>query len=321
MSEKYNEAVRLYIANMEANELSQNSINSYARTYKRFGAFMEERGIDEPSAAAVTLFKQSCDVKITSMALYLQHLRTLCHFGMELGIFAEDWTPDTIMPPKRKLATAHKKAYEHVLTKRDIAALLTAEKPIRGHKTPTWYREQAIVCLLIQSGLRNSELRALTRADLDWENGIIRARVTKGDKPRYVPFPLLAREAVESYTKSAAYPDGLDDDAPLFGVITSAGEWRGIERQELSTIVHNQTSRILGENKAVRTHALRHAFASVCITEGVNMDVLSEVLGHSSPVTTRIYAERLNPKAVVADMDEVFGGFSKGKREKELRAS
>lgn len=316
--ENYNEAVRLYLSNMESNELSQNSIQSYARTFRRFGEFMEAHGIDEPSAAAVALFKENSDCMITSLALYLQHLRILCRFGMELGIFETDWTPDTIMPPKRKLAAVKAKEYEHILTEAEIIALLSAQKPAHGHKTPTWYREQAMVSLFIQSGLRNSELRSLTRSDLDWKNSIIRARVTKGDKPRFVPFGALAQEAVKKYMESAAYPDGLNDDAPLFGVLTDGGEWHEIGREQLSQLVYNHTARILGKENACRTHALRHAFASACLTEGVNMDVLSEVLGHSSPATTRIYAARLNPESTVANVGAVFDGLA---AKKALRAS
>ncbi len=60
--------------------------------------------------------------------------------------------------------------------------------------------------LLLQAGLRSDEVRSLTPADLDFENGAITVRHGKGDKRRTVPFPATARAAMQDYLNSGYAP-------------------------------------------------------------------------------------------------------------------
>ena len=187
-----------------------------------------------------------------------------------------------------------------------MIALITAERPVYGCLPSTWLREQAEVALMVQSGLRNTELRTLRPCDLDWENGVIVPNQTKGDKTRSVAFPAAAQRAVKKYVESPLRPDWVGDDEPLFGVVTRSGAWRGMERSELSDRVYNYTKSILGEEKACRTHAARHCYASVLLEHGVDMQYISETMGHSSVATTKIYAARFSVNAPAMAVARVF---------------
>lgn len=307
----YDNMVSLYISNMKANELSENSIDSYARTFRLFRESMEAHGFDEPSPAAVLAFKEekkpgTNDPKrsTTTVALYLTHLRLLSEFSASMG--GSPFYVDQLNIPSKKVAKARLKPYEHVLTERDMIALITAERPVCGRKTATWLREQAEVTLMVQSGLRNLELRTLRPCDLDWENGVIIPNQTKGDKVRAVAFPSAAQKAVKRYLESGLRPADISDNEPLFGTVTVDGEWRGLERQELSALVNKFTGKILGEEKACRTHAARHCYASVLLEHGVDMQYISETMGHSSVATTKIYAARFSVNAPAASVASVF---------------
>ena len=290
----YDNMVSLYISNMKANELSKNSIDSYARTFRLFRESMERNGFDEPTPAAVLAFKEEPNRSTTTVALYLTHLRLLSEFSASMG--GSPFYVDQLNIPSKKVAKARLKPYEHVLT----------EHPVYGRKTATWLREQAEVTLMVQSGLRNLELRTLRPCDLDWENGVIVPNQTKGDKVRAVAFPSAAQKAVKRYLESGLRPADVSDDEPLFGTVTVDGKWRGLERQELSALVNKFTGKILGEEKACRTHAARHCYASVLLEHGVDMQYISETMGHSSVATTKIYAARFSVNAPAASVASVF---------------
>lgn len=301
---KYDILVKNYIANMETNGLSSNTIDSYSRTFRLFRESMERNGFDSPSPSAVLAFKQEPGRGTATMALYLTHLRLLSEFCVAMG--GVPFYSDMLNIPKKKVSQARQKPYEHILTEQDMVALITAEKPVYGRMTATWLREQAEVTMMVQSGLRNLELRTLRPRDLDWENGIVTPCQTKGDKARSVAFPAAAQRTVKKYLESGLRPADAGDDAPLFGVVTKGGEWRGLGREELSHLVYRYTKSILGEEKACRTHAARHCYASVLLEHGVDMQYISETMGHSSVATTKIYAARFSVNAPAASVASVF---------------
>ena len=160
---------------------------------------------------------------------------------------------------------------------------------------------------MLLSGARNSELRSLAPADLDWTNGCIMLRVTKGDKPRMVPFSAAAQTAVKNYLASGIRPASADDNAPLFGCVSrKTGEWKPLERTQLSELINGYTKSVIGEENACRSHALRHGFASAALEAGVAVDDISGVLGHADTKVTAIYAQRLHPAKLAASIGNVL---------------
>ena len=70
---------------------------------------------------------------------------------------------------------------------------------------------------------------------------------------------------------------------------------------------------ILGraELPRIRFHDLRHTFASLMLSEGVRIDVVSRMLGHSSPsVTLNIYAHLMpgDEEAAIERLERRVGG-------------
>lgn len=307
MFEKYDAACAAYIENMRNNELSAQTVTGYARTFRLFRESMERHGFADVTAAAVMKFRSDiAHDAITTASLYMGQLRQLSEFAARYG-YTEAFVFDDAMPPKGKVTRAKKKPYEHVLSVEQIHSLISAERPVYGKKMATWAREQAEVTLMLLSGARNSELRSLTPADLDWANGCIMLRVTKGDKPRMVPFSAAAQTAVKNYLVSGIRPDSADDNAPLFGCVSrKTGEWKPLERTQLSELINGYTKSVIGEESACRSHALRHGFASAALEAGVAVDDISGVLGHADTKVTAIYAQRLHPAKLATSIGNVL---------------
>lgn len=49
--------------------------------------------------------------------------------------------------------------------------------------------------------------------------------------------------------------------------------------------------KVAGINKPVHFHSARHSFATICVTSGIRIEVISKILGHADLKTTSIYAK------------------------------
>ena len=306
MFEVFDKGVEEYIKNMRRNELSADSVRSYSKTYRLLRESMKKNGYNEICSDAVWDFKNESTVKLTSLALYLTHIRVLSDFFMKRKFVDTPFFDDMMKVNTKKLNIERSKPYQHILTDKDAEELINCERPMYGRRSPTWLREKAEVTMLLQSGLRNSELRSLRPCDLDWENGVAYPQDTKGDKPRAVVFSQAAQNAVRAYLDSGLRPDYVGDEDFLFGSVHPDGTWHQMTRTELSERIKYYTKAVLGEEKSARSHALRHCYASVLLENNVPMELIADTMGHSSVATTKIYAARFTVQAPAMAVAQVF---------------
>lgn len=145
-------------------------------------------------------------------------------------------------------------------------------------------RDRAMLELFYSSGLRISELCALTLQQVDLENGFVRV-FGKGSKERVVPLGEKARDAVAAYLGSArAKLVKPRTGSELF--VSERG--RAISRKTLWVIVKNSARRA-GITKPVKPHLLRHSFATHLLGGGADLRAIQEMMGHASIGTTQIY--------------------------------
>jgi len=146
-----------------------------------------------------------------------------------------------------------------------------------GSKSTIALRDRAILKVLVYTGIRNSELRALTIDDADFADRTLLVRHGKGNKMRIVPMGRAAA-ALEWYVHDARPKlAGLLANGALF----LSRERRPLARKTLEGIVQRR----LG----LSPHRLRHACATSMTREGTPAAKVQAVLGHTSSETTKIY--------------------------------
>jgi integrase/recombinase XerD len=169
----------------------------------------------------------------------------------------------------------------------------------------TGKRDKAILLMLLDTGLRASELCALRLMDMDLKTGRIQIRagvegMAKGRKGRTVYMGKSTRRFLWRYL--ADRDEGENPDAPLF-----VGKFgRPLNRDALRQVIA-----ALGEKAQVRKchpHRFRHTFAITYLRSGGDLFTLKSLLGHSTLEMVEHYAriaevdvEQAHRKASPAD--------------------
>lgn len=145
-------------------------------------------------------------------------------------------------------------------------------------------RGKAILALLFSTGLRVSELCALSREiDLHSEELTVRG---KGGKVRLVFISEDARQALKNYLHMRK-----DMSDALFVKISkekAKAEESGLARRSIERIVKEYAIRA-GISKKVTPHVIRHCFATDLLYNGADLRSVQVLLGHANIATTQIY--------------------------------
>lgn len=170
-------------------------------------------------------------------------------------------------------------ALPRVLSLREVEQLSTSCASVDNSFVAV--RDRAIVALLFSSGLRVSELVSLNLYDVDFEMREVRV-IGKGNKERVVPVGSVALEALRQYLQLRPMVKPVDN--ALF--VGNRGK-RLTTRLVQSHIKAAAEKEELGGR--VTPHKLRHAFATQLLSNGVDMRLVQEMLGHANLATTQVY--------------------------------
>jgi site-specific recombinase XerD len=181
------------------------------------------------------------------------------------------------IPPKR-----FQRGSVQFLSEEETLALLKAPD------TRTWLgrRDQLLLQVALQTGLRNSELIRLCRQDVQLGTGAHIKCVGKGRKARCTP--LRADLAAQLSDWIAEQPPG--PTTPIFptakGNAMSSDALQRLVARHVKTAARTCPSL---RNKRVTPHTLRHTLAMTFLQRGVDITVIALWLGHDSIETTQIY--------------------------------
>lgn len=152
-------------------------------------------------------------------------------------------------------------------------------------------RNKTMLMLMLDCGLRLSEVVNLKISDLDLKNNYLIIN-GKGSKQRLVPFGLSTKKQLVIYMQ---YRVNLNNNNPLF------------LNQNLTAITTNTIKMVFArlkkqeKFKRIYPHLLRHTFATNFIYAGGNLEVLRVLMGHSTINITQIYIHLAAQKHLLND--------------------
>ena len=157
-------------------------------------------------------------------------------------------------------------------------------------------RDKAIFTMLYSSGCRVSELVGLKITDFinDYHCAIVKG---KGNKQRKVYFAQQARRNLREYLIDRKKVLAENHIMPLPSELFINQKGRALTTGGLRYIL-NRYSGVEGTNHHENPHAFRHTFATHLISNGADVRLVQEMLGHSNISTTQRYTHVTTEKLI-----------------------
>jgi len=269
---------------------SPHTIAAYRDTWRLLLGFVQQQTGKPPSELDLA------DLDAPAIGAFLAHLETGRHNSVRtrnarlaaihsLFRYAQLRHPEHAGLIARVLAIPakrHDRAIIEFLTAAEADALLGAPDP------DTWLgrRDQTLLLVLLQCGLRVSELTALTGADVHLGVGPHVRCHGKGRKERITPLTPTAVAAVKAWvTERAGAPtQALFPTRAGRPLTTSAVQKLLTKHGAVATAACPSLA-----GKPLSPHVLRHTCAMRLLHAGVDTSVIALWLGHEQVETTQIY--------------------------------
>ena len=271
--------------------LSDRTVQAYEDTLREFHAFLP-RQAEEVEAISPALVREwqmrqaERGLKATTIRAQLSALRTFFKFLRKEKIIHEDVMARIVSPrlPQHLPISFREKETEKIYQRDNFPEGFGGT------------RDQLLLRLLYETGMRRAELTALTEDRVDTHNLTIKV-LGKRNKERVIPIEKELARNIQEYSALKKQREG-----------TSLR--RAHSRKEQTIVWSNQL--MVKDNGMPMTaadiyatvrrymdmfstaerrspHIFRHSFASQMLNEGADLDAIKELLGHSDLAATEIY--------------------------------
>ena len=278
LSISLSKAIEGYMLAANARRLSENTLKAYAQTFRRFERFLQ----DDPlmasvEAADIREYLNSLDgLSPKSVRNHHTALSALWTWAVAEAVadghVVQDVQPPA--PPRREMVP---------YTKDDVQAMLVACDRVRGydrpgkvrsdHRRPTALRDRAIITLLVDTGIRVSELCELRIYQCDLKNQRLTV-MGKGRRERVLPISSRTAQVIWRYLATR------EDAGRKAGFLFTTRQGRALDRGALLKLL-----RRIGDRAGVSgatVHRFRHTFAIEFLRNQANVFALQRMLGHST---------------------------------------
>ena len=260
---------------------SHNTLKSYAGSLQRFANWLAANGTPNPPVVEITtLLARRYLYHLSEQGLRprtrLRHwaaIRSLFTMLTEREVFSEN--------PLAKIALPKKDPARRLLVSdEELIQVIEAA----GSQRIAWRaaRDQAVLAILIFTGLRRTEVLDLRLQDVDLGRSMLYVAHGKGDKARWVPLCREAKEYVETWLTFR--PPAMHD------WLWAYGQARRLSANGLAgTLESAKQSAGLGGAENIKPHSIRHRAATRLLQNGADLRAVQAWLGHSHLATTAIY--------------------------------
>jgi site-specific recombinase XerD len=149
-------------------------------------------------------------------------------------------------------------------------------------------RDYAILLTFLKSGIRESELAALTLEDVDFVHDELTVREGKGKKERKIPLMPELKRALGRYIAERERQANIIDEETFF----LARNGTSLNPSSIRKLVKKYYTKAGVRKSGV--HTLRHTFSAHNVNNGMGIADLQKILGHKKKETTLKYIHVVN---------------------------
>jgi len=272
--------------------LSDKTIKAYSIDLKQFYTFIDSKRIDafNVNKDIIREYVQilSMKFKVKTVKRKIASLKTFFSFLIEDGFINNTPFSDVKISLKEPLILPR------TLSLDEIECIFNnAYDQLNCENNPPYIKRKIIRDLLLleflfSTGLRVSEISNLKNTDVDIKSGRIKVN-GKGNKQR-----ILYISNSEILNLLSSYFSNYSDDISNCGYFFVNRLHTRLSEQSIRQIVYKYCTVI---DKKITPHQFRHTFATALLDEGVDILIISKLLGHSSISTTQIYTHVSNRKS------------------------
>jgi integrase/recombinase XerD len=232
------------------------------------------------------------DKSVSTVGIYLRPLRSVINHAMSDGTLSKDFNYPFGSKSKNKYQIPKSRNIKKALGKHEIK-LLFSYRPIKG----SW-EEKALdfwKFSYLSNGMNMKDIANLKFKDIDGDYiRFVRAK-TANTSNVIVPISVYVSDEIKKLIVKWGNRDKKPDNL-IFQIISkedSLMRQRDLIQQFLKMVNKNmaQIRLKLGINKPVTLMTARHSFSTVLKRSGVEIQQISEALGHQSITTTRSYLD------------------------------
>lgn len=270
-----------YLPHVRDRLRSHKNVDAYVR---RIIASFGSKALDEVTPTDIATFRRRLlDEKLANGTVnrHLSAARSLFNWARRWGLYKGD---NPASAPGM-LAEQHRDLY---LNATETQALVNALDYEPNHGAA------AALMLLIVTGARKNEILKARWENLDLDRGLLTVSRSKNGKPRYIPLSDVAIQVLMVQLRHRR-----DDD----GGWVFPGKVVGTPLDNIRLVWERARAKA-GLPETLRIHDLRHSYASALANNGIPLNEIAVVLGHTQLSTTTRYAhhapQRLVDTATVA---------------------
>lgn len=236
------------------------------------------RKISNTEIYSYIFFLAESGYKQSSRNTKIEHLRTFFNFLFNImhNIFKQ---------PFQIVKTEKRKSFElpNYLSQNEATKLVNL---YNESKKTNEIRNNAIINLCLNSGLRVSEVSALNISEINFKTQTFLIH-GKGNKERVGYMNDKTQKSIERYLeiRKKITPKNNKDNDALF-ISNKGGR---ISVKTIRTAIKLSYTKADINNNTYSVHTLRHTCATLLYKAGIDIKVIQELLGHSDVNTTKIY--------------------------------
>ena len=267
-----------FARHLRAENKSPKTITGYLQSVNQFAAFLHDKGMPE----AVDALRRE------HVEAFIEHLverwkpATASNRYRALKVFF-GWVVDEgeaqTSPMERMKPPAVPEEPVPILTMDDVAKLI---KACQGNAFED-RRDEAIIRLFIDSGLRRTELATIGLEDVDFDLNVVHV-MGKGRRPRGVPFGRRTARALDRYLRMRGRHK-LADHPALW--LSAHGHSGGMTDSGVAQVVERRA--LMAGLGHIHPHQLRHTWAHEWLDAGGGESDLQMLAGWRSPQMIRRY--------------------------------